>query len=186
MATTGKSTPTAAETKRTAETGNDATQRFTSAYADWLQQQQAISLNYQRQGSDAYFQLMNDLNEIAAKSKRPVEEAHLKLMLAGPTANVDQDSLQNYQQLQQDCNKVLADFQNDQSLQEAVQKAYDNYNATTQKAHEEAQNRITQSNQEYLKVLKEGWSRLNVENLTPADKHAIQWSTKMAFEAGII
>jgi hypothetical protein len=93
MATTSKSTPPPADTKRTAETGGDATQRFTSAYADWTQQQQEISVNYQRQCSDAYFQLMNDLNEIAAKSKRPVEEAHLKLMLAGPTANVDVTSL---------------------------------------------------------------------------------------------
>src|SRR5215208_48629 len=100
MATTSKSTPPPAETKRTTETGGDATQRFTGAYADWIQQQQEISVNYQRQCSDAYFQLINDVNEIAAKSKRPVEEAHLKLILAGPTASVDQDSWQNYQKLQ--------------------------------------------------------------------------------------
>jgi hypothetical protein len=186
MATTSKSTPPPAETKRTTQTGGDATQRFTSAYADWNQQQQEISVNYQRQCSDAYFQLMNDVNEITAKAKRPVEEAHLKLMLAGPTANVDQDSWQKYQQLQQDYNKALADFQSDQSRQEAFQKAYENYNAATQKAQEEAQNRMTRSNQEYLKVLKEAWSGMNVENLSPTDKHAIQWSTKMAFQVGII
>jgi len=186
MATTSKSTPPPAETKRTTETGADATQRFTGAYADWTQQQQEIAVNYQRQCSDAYFQLTSDLNEIAAKAKRPVEEAHLKLMLAGPTASVDQDSWQKYQQLQQDYNRVLADFQSDQSRQEAFQKAYDNYNAATQKAQEEAQNRMTRSNQDYLKVLKEAWSGMNVENLSPTEKHAIQWSTKMAFQVGII
>jgi hypothetical protein len=183
MATTSKST---AETKTTAETGDDATQRFTAAYADWTQQQQEISINYQRQCSDAYFQLMNDLNEFTTKSKRPIEEAQLKLMLAGRTANANQENWQNYQQLQQDYNKLLADFQNDQSRHEAFQKIYESFNAATQRAHEDAQKRMTRSNQEYLKVLKEGWSRMNVENLSPTEKHAIEWSTKIAFQAGIL
>lgn len=197
MATTSKSTTSSAETKAAtkAETraasrdtggGERITERFTNAYADWTRQQQEISLNYQRQCSDAYYQLMNDLNEVVAKSKRPVEEAQMKLMLAAPAASVDQDSWQNYQQLQQDLNKVLSDFQGDNSRQEAFQKAYETYNAATQKAQEEAQNRMQQANQEYLRVLKEAWSGINVENLSPTDKRAIEWSTKMAFQAGIM
>lgn len=195
MATTSKSTAPPAEKKTTdtardtatgAGTGEAVAQRFTNAYADWTRQQQDISLNYQRQCSDAYYQLINELNEVVAKSKRPIEEAQLKLMLAAPTANVDQESWQSYQQLQEDLNKVLTDFQNDNSRQEAFQQAYENYNAATQKTQQDAHNRMQQANQEYLKVLKEAWSRMNVENLSPTDKRAIEWSTKMAFQAGMM
>lgn len=194
MATSSKSPATSPETKAESKaatarnTGGDeaVAQGFTNAYADWTRQQQDISFNFQRQCSDAYFQLMNELNEVVSKSRRPVEEAQLKMMLAAPAANVDQESWQNYQELQQDLNKVLADFQNDNSRQEAFQKAYETYNAAIQKAQEDSQNRMQQANQDYLRVLKEGWSRMNIENLSPTDKRAIEWSTKMAFQAGIM
>jgi hypothetical protein len=172
-------------TKSTQETSKPNLQAFTKAYAEWVQQQQEVSLAYQRRCHEAYFELVSDLNEIATAGQRPLEDAQLKLKVAGATANIDQESRKNYEQLQQEFARVQMEVNNDPKRQESCQKAYNDHLKATQEALEEAQNRNLKAYQRYLKVVQDGWSQFDIEKLDPADMRALEWSTKAAFQSGM-
>lgn len=158
-------------------------QSFAQAYAEWIRQQQESALNYQQRCGEAYFKLINNLNEIAAAAHRPINDAQVKLMVASQTANLDEESWQNFQQQQEEFGKLMRAHGNDTSFQESIQKAYREYAEATQKALEEAHAHNLKAYQKYLKVVKDGWTQIDVEKLNAADLRAIEWSTKVAFQA---
>lgn len=173
------------ETKSSQETSKPNLQAFTKAYTEWVHQQQEVSLDYQRRCHEAYFELVSNLNEIAAAVQRPIEDAQLKLRVAGVTAHIDQESRQNYQDLQQEFARVQIEASSNTKHQEGWQKAYDDHAKATQKALEDAQKNNLKAYQQYLKIVQDGWSRLDVEKLDPADMRALEWSTKVAFQSGV-
>src|ERR671939_433651 len=96
----------ATPTKHRKESAHLTPQTF-KAYVEWVHQQQEAALQYQRQCAEAYLELLHNLNEIAAVAQRPIGEAHQKLLDASWTANLDQESWLNYQQLQQELARVM-------------------------------------------------------------------------------
>lgn len=157
-------------------------QTFTKAYLEWGQQQQRADQDCQRRCAEAYLDLVNNLNEIAAAAQRPVLEAQHKLMAARLTLTGDAESTQNYLGLQQELAKTIADACNDPSQYENAQKAHEAYAAAIQRAAEDAQRQNEQAYQGYLKVLKEAWANLDAENLDPEALRAVEWSTRAAFQ----
>lgn len=157
-------------------------QSFTQNYIEWGQQQQQTAQDYHRQCAEAYLDLVNNLNSIAAAAQKPVLEAQQKLLAANLASTGDAESWQNCLRLQQDLAQAIADACHDSSYQESVQKAHDSYAAAVQRAAENAQRQNEQAYQRYLRTVKEGWAQLDADNPNPADLRAVEWSTMTAFQ----
>lgn len=157
-------------------------QTFTKTYIEWGQQQQQAAQDYQRRCAEAYLDLVNSLNEIAAAAQKPVLEAQQKLMAANLSLTGDAESWQNYLRLQQELAQTIAEASNDPSHYENVQKAHEAYAAAIQRAAEQAQRQNEKAYQRYLKVVKDAWARLDADNPDPEELRAVEWSTRAVFQ----
>jgi hypothetical protein len=150
----------AAEIAERAEKSAAATASVAAAHAELVQAHHQAEVEYHRQASEAYFDLIDSQQKAYWKAIEPVEEARRKY-IANCSAPQTQENWQICQDAYQELVRAESDFANNRELRDEIAEAH----AAHWKAHIEAvkkaQGRAVRAYWAFLDALKEAGATSN-------------------------
>lgn len=124
-----------------------------AAYTELVRAQQQAWLNYQRQSSIAYFDLIDSQQQAHWKASEPVEKVRNKLMASFATPQT-RESLQKRQEIHQDLQRAQSELASNKELQDQLTNARSAYLQANIEATKEAQDRCMKAYWNLLDTLK--------------------------------